>query len=566
MIPRPAAVRCPDHVLVGALQIESELHQHPARSREPDIRPIGDSAQGRTIRRPDLLTQADHRQVDPLHYGRGDLLERVPMETQLPVDGRVRGEMGDEQVRGRNQRGDAFGLERGERGRAPPPPIPRRRLPRERDDCGRRERRESRLRTCGKVGNCRATRGGGRYLSAHDEHRPTYPRLPRVGHPRHDPPRPRVQRDQPGAGLPQLPGARRAQGSGRPRHPRRHQPVRHHLGRAAPARGAGAEVRGVVRAGGGSRARDHRHLRRDRGDDRHPARGGEPGRRGDRVRAVLRELRPRHDPRRRAPGLRPAGARTPAGPRSAGRRVLAPDPRHHRQHAEQSVRTGPDASRARGDRATSASRTTRSPSPTRSTSTSASPASTSRSRRCRACGSGRSRSAGRRRPSASPDGGWAGSSRRPAVTDAIRKVHDFLTVGAPAPLQEGVAVALDQLDRSFYTGLAESYRARRDLLLPALRRRGLQVRPTRGRVLHPRRLRRPLPTSTTPRSRSGSPARSGSLPFPARASSPAGSERTLVRFVFCKTDDVLIEAARRLTGVRGGERSVDDAVKSGLQR
>ena len=47
----------------------------------------------------------------------------------------------------------------------------------------------------------------------------------------------------------------------------------------------------------------------------------------------------------------------------------------------------------------------------------------------------------------------------PAVlTDAIRKVHDFLTVGAPAPLQEGVAAALDGLDRSFYDGLATSYR------------------------------------------------------------------------------------------------------------
>ena len=39
-----------------------------------------------------------------------------------------------------------------------------------------------------------------------------------------------------------------------------------------------------------------------------------------------------------------------------------------------------------------------------------------------------------------------------------------------------------------------------------------------------------------------------------------------MRFAFCKTDDVLLEAARRLTGVRGGERSADHAVKSGLQR
>ena len=36
--------------------------------------------------------------------------------------------------------------------------------------------------------------------------------------------------------------------------------------------------------------------------------------------------------------------------------------------------------------------------------------------------------------------GWAVAP--PAITDAIRKVHDFLTVGAPAPLQEAGAAAL----------------------------------------------------------------------------------------------------------------------------
>ena len=64
------------------------------------------------------------------------------------------------------------------------------------------------------------------------------------------------------------------------------------------------------------------------------------------------------------------------------------------------------------------------------------------------------------------------------LTDAIRKVHDFLTVGAPAPLQEGVAAALDGLDATFYDGLAAMYRGKRDLLHGALRRRGL---PLRGR-------------------------------------------------------------------------------------
>ena len=33
----------------------------------------------------------------------------------------------------------------------------------------------------------------------------------------------------------------------------------------------------------------------------------------------------------------------------------------------------------------------------------------------------------------------------PEVASAIRKMHDFLTVGAPAPLQDAAAVALDAL-------------------------------------------------------------------------------------------------------------------------
>lgn len=50
---------------------------------------------------------------------------------------------------------------------------------------------------------------------------------------------------------------------------------------------------------------------------------------------------------------------------------------------------------------------------------------------------------------------------------AIRKVHDFLTVGAPAPLQEAAAVALESPD-AYYTKLAADYEERRDFLVPAL--------------------------------------------------------------------------------------------------
>lgn len=55
----------------------------------------------------------------------------------------------------------------------------------------------------------------------------------------------------------------------------------------------------------------------------------------------------------------------------------------------------------------------------------------------------------------------------PELTNAIRKVHDFLTVGAPAPLQEAAAVALGMPD-AYYTQLAQGYREKRAYLVPAL--------------------------------------------------------------------------------------------------
>src|SRR5262245_8482997 len=55
----------------------------------------------------------------------------------------------------------------------------------------------------------------------------------------------------------------------------------------------------------------------------------------------------------------------------------------------------------------------------------------------------------------------------PELTDAIRKVHDFLTVGAAHPLQEAGAFAL-HLDESYYGELRTKYTERRDLLLEIL--------------------------------------------------------------------------------------------------
>jgi aspartate/methionine/tyrosine aminotransferase len=61
-----------------------------------------------------------------------------------------------------------------------------------------------------------------------------------------------------------------------------------------------------------------------------------------------------------------------------------------------------------------------------------------------------------------------------ALTAGVRKVHDFLTVGAAAPLQAAATVALGLPD-AYYERLLASYRERRDLLVPALEAAGFQV-------------------------------------------------------------------------------------------
>jgi aspartate/methionine/tyrosine aminotransferase len=62
----------------------------------------------------------------------------------------------------------------------------------------------------------------------------------------------------------------------------------------------------------------------------------------------------------------------------------------------------------------------------------------------------------------------------PEITGAIRKVHDFLTVGAAAPLQAAGAFALS-LPPSYYDHLRTDYQARLDLFLPALEKAGFGV-------------------------------------------------------------------------------------------
>jgi aminotransferase len=143
--------------------------------------------------------------------------------------------------------------------------------------------------------------------------------------------------------------------------------------------------------------------------------------------------------------------------------------------------------------------------------------------------------------------GWAIAPA--AVSDAIRKVHDFLTVGAPAPLQEAAAVGLS-LPRSYYVELARGYGRRRDRLYDALSAAGFKAYVPKGAyymmtdisqfgfkddVAFTRYLVKEVGIAAVPGSSFYSqPAQGGQQ----------------VRFAFCKKDATLEEAAQRLLGVR----------------
>jgi len=138
------------------------------------------------------------------------------------------------------------------------------------------------------------------------------------------------------------------------------------------------------------------------------------------------------------------------------------------------------------------------------------------------------------------------------ATDAIRKVHDFLTVGAPAPLQEAVAVALETLGPDYYETLARAYRTRRDLLHGALIDAGFGCRPPEGAyyILADFSGISDLPDDEFARWLT---CEVGVAPVPGSSFfSRPESGRKLVRFAFCKTEEQLREAGERLKTVEGG--------------
>jgi aminotransferase len=142
------------------------------------------------------------------------------------------------------------------------------------------------------------------------------------------------------------------------------------------------------------------------------------------------------------------------------------------------------------------------------------------------------------------------------ATDAIRKVHDFLTVGAPAPLQEGLATVMDQLPEAFYRDLGEAYRGRRDRLYAAVAGAGFRAVVPEGAYYILADFSE-LSDLDDVRFAHWLARERGVAPVPGSSffSRPEAGRR-FVRFVFCKTDDLLDEAAARLLG-RGTREARD---------
>lgn len=138
----------------------------------------------------------------------------------------------------------------------------------------------------------------------------------------------------------------------------------------------------------------------------------------------------------------------------------------------------------------------------------------------------------------------------PHLSDCVRKVHDFLTVGAAAPLQQA-GIAAVELPDEYYRELAVSYGTRRDFVLDMLRTAGFKPYAPQGAyyvmcdisgfgfpddVAFTRHMIEDVGVACVP----------GSSFF---ANPERGKQ--IVRFCFCKSEETLSAAAHRLRRLRG---------------
>jgi aminotransferase len=143
--------------------------------------------------------------------------------------------------------------------------------------------------------------------------------------------------------------------------------------------------------------------------------------------------------------------------------------------------------------------------------------------------------------------GYAIAPERESV--AIRKVHDFLTVGAPAPLQAAAAVGM-AFDTDYYNHLALDYRARRDALLPVLAEAGFTFSIPEG-AYYVLADFSGLSDKDDVSFAKWMAADIGVAGVPGSSFYHAGAGRgkSMIRFAFCKTQETLDRAAERLAGL-----------------
>lgn len=143
----------------------------------------------------------------------------------------------------------------------------------------------------------------------------------------------------------------------------------------------------------------------------------------------------------------------------------------------------------------------------------------------------------------------------PNITGAIRKMHDFMTVGAPAPLMEAGATAL-RLPDEYYKEMAAHYLVRRDRLMKMLSEAGLNPMLPKGAyyimcdigdwgyandVEFSRFLVKDIGVACVP----------GSSFF-----RDANSGKDIIRFTFCKKEETLAAAEVRLKKLQKGVKAV----------
>jgi len=143
--------------------------------------------------------------------------------------------------------------------------------------------------------------------------------------------------------------------------------------------------------------------------------------------------------------------------------------------------------------------------------------------------------------------GWAVAS--PEVTSAIRKVHDFLTVGAAAPLQEAGAVAL-QFPQEYYATLASEYAQRRERLLGILSGAGFKCFRPRGAYYIMTDISAfGFPDDVAFAKYLVTEIGVAAVPGSSFYRDPADG-RTHLRFTFCKTEKTFQAAAERLAKLK----------------